>query len=52
MGDASSLKTLLLQVLNMLSNEQRRRLEKERDSLQNEWDIRNDRLMRTQNPCY
>ncbi|MEH2243296.1 CHAT domain-containing protein [Nostoc sp.] len=30
----------------MLSNEQRRRLEKERDSLQNEWDIRNDRLMR------
>ncbi|QFS44762.1 CHAT domain-containing protein [Nostoc sphaeroides] len=30
----------------MLSDEQRRRLEKERDSLQNEWDIRNDRLMR------
>lgn len=30
----------------MLSDEQRRRLEKERDSLQNEWDMRNDRLMR------
>ncbi|MEJ6485989.1 CHAT domain-containing protein [Nostoc punctiforme UO1] len=30
----------------MLSHEQRRRLEKERDSLQQEWDIRNDKLMR------